>query len=406
VRAVFLPLGQAVAPFGDAPSALGVLGQPLREGQLEALAEVGATPTGEGGCLALGDHTWVTSPLLRAFLAACPPTGGQLAIGGDFLAYTRALQELEDGPIARVPVAWVPADRPLPDDLRTLPAVEVDLQTRLHPAPNDHPALAQAAGPPLPVTDRMVHTVAHWSHLHRVNLLALVAYGEARRRAFESGSLWSRLLTGLGLVWRARGLGKWRLASALGPRGPGCSIHPTAVVEASVLGAGVEVGPHAVVRGSYLADGVRVQEHATVNLSVIETGAVVGRGATCNLNVVMAGAMVSAGVGHQGSVIGREAFLALGVTLFDLSFGGPIHVQHRGQRVSAGTHFLGSAIGHRARLGPGVRIGYGEAVPNDALLVGDPATVARHIPPAIEPGAAVVRQGRVVPLKRPGGSSG
>ena len=58
--------------------------------------------------------------------------------------------------------------------------------------------------------------------------------------------------------------------------------------------------------------------------------------------------------------------------MYDLSFGGPIKVTHKGQRVSAETRFLGSCIGHRAKVGPRVRIGYGEMIPNDTFIVADP----------------------------------
>ena len=49
---------------------------------------------------------------------------------------------------------------------------------------------------------------------------------------------------------------------------------------------------------------------------------------------------------------------------YDLSFGAPVKVLHRGERVSSGTHFLGAAIGHRARVGAEVILGYGAEVPN------------------------------------------
>ena len=90
-------------------------------------------------------------------------------------------------------------------------------------------------------------------------------------------------------------------------------------------------------------------------------------------------ALVSKCFGAQASVFGRDAFVAVGATLYDLSFGGPIKVSHNGKRVSSETRFLGSCIGHRAKVGPHVRIGYGEMVPNDAFLVADPQTVVRQI---------------------------
>ena len=41
-------------------------------------------------------------------------------------------------------------------------------------------------------------------------------------------------------------------------------MHPTAHVEASILGDGVVIGPRATVRNSILGDGVEVADHASV----------------------------------------------------------------------------------------------------------------------------------------------
>ena len=403
MKACLLPLGQLIAPFGDHPGELEILGETLRSHQRKALAAVGVelcdTPPEDAPWLALGDHTWVTAPLLRLFLAACPSAGGQLQLESSFVEFTRSLQSISQQGPARFPLAVVP---PGPvESLDALPAVEVDLRVKEQHKPL-HPVFAHADQGPIPVTDAMIHTVGHWSHLLRINLLALLAYAEGEKRRFEDGSWWLKLRILTELALRLRTLDRWKAAERIGVRGKGCSIHPTATVEASVLGDNVEVGPHAVVRASWLGDGVSVGEHARVNLTVAGPGAQLGRGLMANLCVLFSGAFVSQGFGYQACVFGRDAFVAMGATAYDLSFGKDIRVWHNGEWTSAETKFLGACIGHRAKVGPHVILGYGEAVPNEAFLVADPARIWRRIPPQLPTDRPLTwRDGAIVPVGRP-----
>ena len=383
-----IAVGRSIHPFDDSPQQLPVLDRTLAECQQQVCEELGLELVERNAdrTLIIGDHTWFTTAILRRFLETCPPDGGRLAISGPFLEYTRPLQELEPEPCVGMPVYISPTGETTLETLNALPLVEVDLAVRMHEPELDHVVFRGLADEAIPVTDRMIHTVEHWSHLHRVNLLALMAHGEGLRREYEARSWWRKLWFGLQILLSARSLNRFAIASALTRKGRNCNIHPTATVEACQLGDDVEIGPYAVVRASWVASGVKIQEHAQVNLSVLGEDSVVGRGAMVNLCVLMKRAMVSRGFGHQASVFGRDAFVAVGSTLYDLSFGSEIKVSHRNRRVSSGTRFLGSCLGHRALIGPHVRIGYGESIPNDTTLVGDPTKVLRRIPDALEEG--------------------
>ena len=396
-------LGRPVAPFGDLPRDLDVLGTTLGGSQARALHEAGVRLR-EGDppnapWLAIADHLWVTAPLVRAFLQACPPTGGQLQVAGPFWAFTQALQDAPDG---RLPLWLVPGGPATPERLAELPPVPVDLAETTHLIKLPHPLLTAAHDRPLPVTDAMAHTISHWSHLLRVNWLALIAFAEGERRKVDAAPL-RKAWALLSLFARSESLDAEGVAAALTRKGKGCRIHRTAVVEACLLEDGVEIGPHAVVRNSWLGAGAIVAEQARVVSSVLGARASVAHGASLNLCLLMPGAHVGQGFGHQACVFGRGAFVAEGVTTYDLSFGGEIQVRVGDERVGSGTRFLGSAIGHGARIGPHVRLGYGEEVPNDAFLVGDPDTIARKIPARLGRAPHVVRNGRVVPLQQGGG---
>jgi len=176
------------------------------------------------------------------------------------------------------------------------------------------------------------------------------------------------------------------------------------VVEASQIGDGVEIGAFALVRGCIVGDGAKIEDYAHASVSVVGAGARLGRTCMFNFSVAYPGAFVSAGGGWQMSLFGRDAFVAMTASGYDLSFGAPIKVEHHGNIVSAETHFLGVCLGHRAKIGAHVRMGYGMAVPNDAFVVAPADTTLRRWPTPID-GPATVRDGVAVPVAKRGTSA-
>lgn len=389
-------VGAPFPPYQDAPSDLWVLGERLIDVQHRALWSLGlviseVVPEGQP-CVWVADDLWFTPALLERFLAQCPASGGRARLVGVFRENTELLQGLDDGKIG---LAWVPAGKTWDE----VPAFDLDLGETVTALPPMHWALADAETRPLAISDALAHHIRHWTHYHRVNLLAFFAWGEGERRRVAA-SVWRSFWAILVLIWRAKSLNPARIGAAVNVRGQRCRIHPTAVVELSVLGDDVEIGPFAVVRGSWIGTGAKITEQCRVAGSIVGEQATIARGTNLQLSVALPGSYISEGRGHQMSVFGRDCFIAVGVTTYDLSFGDPIAVNTATGRVSSGTRFLGAAIGHRARLGPHVRIGYGEEVPNGALIVGNGDEVARKIPETLDDTPHRIVQGRVVPLRR------
>jgi len=380
VLAIRTSVEDPIEPLGERASELPILGMPLADLQRQRLSSEGISfvdtiPTDQP-YLWLSDDLWFTPTLLRKFLAACPPTGGQLAIDGMYREHTQAMQDLDAE--GRLPLAILPAGAS-PADAHALPVVRVPQEIVEHSLPLNHPAFAGIADRPFPLTAAMVHTLKHWAHLMQINQLELLSFALHKRKHIER-SILRKIAFALKILWRAKSIHPARLEAAVTETGKRCKIHPTAVVEASILGDDVTVGAHAVVRHSWLGNGVQVADQARITNSVIHERSIVAPQANVFLCLLLPQTFLSSGVGHQISVFGRESFIAAGVTLYDLSFGGPIKTLHRGQRVSSGVRFLGSCIGHRARIGPHVRIGYGESVPNDSFLVADPDQLVRNLP--------------------------
>ncbi len=400
MKAVRLAVGASLEPFDDAPGDVRVLTGTLADAQARALAAAGfelveAPPAGEP-YLVFSDRVWFTASFLRVVRAASAVGRVRIA-DATFLRQTGALQTDP----ARPEVAVVPAGAPPSLDGPDLP---VDLALRPAPPMELHPAF-QHAQQPLVTGTRLVHGVEHWSHVLRVNLLALVATAEEAKADFEAAPLWKRVLIALGVLLRARALNGFAIARALNRIGKNCKIHPTAVIEASQLGDNVEVGAYALVRGCVVGDGAKIEDYAHASVSVIGPGARLGRTCMFNFCVAWPGAFVSAGGGWQMSIFGRDSFVAMTATGYDLSFGGPIRVVHHGRVVSADTHFLGVCVGHRAKIGAHVRLGYGMAVPNDAFVVAPAEGTLRKWPEGLE-GPVTIRDGVAVPVAPRGGRGG
>jgi carbonic anhydrase/acetyltransferase-like protein (isoleucine patch superfamily) len=398
-RAWRRPSGRALAPCGDAAASLMVFDGTLRSAQDAACAAAGfavvdgpAAP--DGPHLVFDDDVWFTAEALRRLCDGGAP--GRLCVDDDdFLLATWPLQE---GPARGVFALGWSDGRPL----EALPVRAVGLGLRTFD-PGPVPAALAHAARPVRIGPAMVHAVHHWSHLLRVNQLALAARGEEARVAWEAAGPLGKAARALRVLAAARGVGEAAILRALNVVGPGCRIHPQAVVEASVLGPGVEVGAHAVVRGSVLGAGARVEEHATVALSVLGARVRVGRYGHLQGCTAMDGAFVSAGDGFQLSVFGRDCFVAWGVSILDLSLGGPVRVDDPPR--DSGHHLLGVAVGHGAVLGNGVRVNHGVAIPNGACIVGDAHALLRDPRLPATPGPARVVDGALQAVPRRGGAT-
>ncbi len=365
LQAVRIVTDTLVAPWNEPAGDLPVLGVPLRHTQDAALLEVGAVivdcATPGVPCFVFSDRQWFTPALLQKVLAAGI---GRVQLEDDAL-------HISTGALQRAPV---PNGLELAvridgiSSLDDLPWLVVQPGLEDHGAEVAHPRLRHAFRP-LRVGAAIGQVVRHWTHLVRVNQLAIQAEAYAARDRFMAASFVDKALQSLRVVLRARGVSESALGAALVQRGKGVVIHPTAVVEASRIGDGAVIGPHAVVRGSIVGPGTRVGEHAVVVASVLGGAVDLGPYTHLRFCTVMDGARLSSGAGFQLCVFGRDCFVAWGVVAQDLSFGRTIRVQDGDDWVDSEHHFLGVSVGHRAVVGQGVRLGAGTSVPNDVTLV-------------------------------------
>ena len=417
MKAYILPSGATISPFGDPASAVRVLNRTLAERRREVLARLGieavpvenAARVPAGGGLVLLDHVFFARRALREFLKATEGLAGDAVLALPDSAFCRETRPLQDdvlvepdegggeryvygvfrtrGPAASLEEMYARARRvviPFREKVRLLPHVE---PARTDPAP----------GPTRAVTLQAVVHVRHWSHILDIHAQALYE----RRADLDARKVLSN-------AWRALTAfpwDRWAVARRLVYRGKGCDVHPTAVVEDSVLGDGVEIGPQAVVRGSVIGEGTKVEEHAEVLYSAIGDRCVCSFRSRALFSVVYPRSLISY-PGTPFSVVGERAVQTGGSFVVhrrpDASAGdAEVPVLHQGREVGSGKTLLGACLGHRAVVGTGLWLGCGLEVPNGAFVVRDPGEVAKKFAGEFEPGAPMtVRDGRVVAIPR------
>ena len=397
MKAYRISTGQTMDPFGDSVSDVRILDVPLGERQEQILKEAGFTlcedvPKGEPYLL-IADRGWYTVPLLER-LRERMHFGRVRIVDERWIQSTHPLQDLSE---QAYDLALVPEDTE--PTFTGLPALDFDAEIRQGDPLDLHEAIAHAARD-VCLTPFAIHHLDHWSHIPRVNQLAILAQLEETRYRWKQSGLLAKIGLVLSFLWKVRSFSRATILRRIGSIGTNCKIHPTAVVEACTIGDNVEIGPHAVVRACVVGDGAKIDEHCVVNLSVVGKGARVGRTAVCNLSILYPNVMFSHGDGLQGSVFGSSSFLAIGVVGLDISFGKEIQVEKDGAWVSSGMHFLGVAVGHRCVIGNGVRLNYGVSVPNDAVLLGPREDLYLDASGAVPRIPSILKDGKAVPLRK------
>ncbi len=372
--------GVVIAPFAAPASRLPVLNLALRDAmraemRAAGLEVVDAAPS-EGGLVA-GAGVYANAACLKALIAGATPAGARLALTARGWA-----AQAGGAPRREIDLCVV---RGAAASRAQLPVVEIAA---------DEAGVELARGPEtlrVPAPRHVACEVRSWADLLWINLFAMAA----RVRSMTPAQ-------GLGIVTlavlRARSLNKWRIAGKLVARGRGCDVHPSAVVEASVLGDGVKIGPGAVVRGCVLGNGVEVEELALAVGSVLGDAARVQRQAMLKFSLVFPRAAVAGGV--QLSVMGEGSSIRMGAYTLDRRLdGAPIRVRAGDGWALAGPT-LGVAIGPGASVGSGVWIAAGRAIPAGVVIVRGASEVLTRIPEDLGPGVYAIESGEARPVAR------
>lgn len=429
MRAFVVASGRLIAPFEEPPPRAAFAGVTVGEAVRAALARrdieivdvdgTDAVPTLEGETLLLADTLFLSDKCLGDFLDAAfdVVSGGRatrLALARTpSVDFTRPVSTVSiepfdaEGPGARPLKPWraeanatercaydaflLPA-RPaggtfgaLLDELRAS-ATRVVVKKRELGIPLRLPVLgdAQATRAVVPLTSTVAAHLEHWVHVLWLNQLA---FGIRWMEIARTHKAWMAGRVALAVPWSVPALMR-----SMVRKGKGVRIHPTAHVEASILGDGVVIGARASVRNSILGDGAEVADHATVISSTLGKNTYV----TPRTFVVWSATYDDAVLTNyklQVSLVGRGASLSTWAGLIDAKLQGSIDVMHDGRPASTERSFLGSCIGHGAFVGAKVLILPGRAIPNGAFIAMRPDELITEVPRELPAGVPLVRDG-------------
>jgi NDP-sugar pyrophosphorylase family protein len=177
-------------------------------------------------------------------------------------------------------------------------------------------------------------------------------------------------------------LAAWKRAFVF--RGRNTVIHPSAVVEGSVIGDDVVIGPHAVVLQSVVGAGVRIEQRAHVAQSTL------GRRTFVSLNSSMQACCTfpdadACANNLQACVIGAGAGLTSFVRALDTALddegrpGGPVRVRDGAALRDVGELPCGVAFGPGCWVGAGVTIAAGRTIPAGVRIVAHPDGLLRRV---------------------------
>lgn len=360
----------------------------------------------EGPALVVSDEVFVTRRALRGFLKASAKASAPTRL---CLPPSRLLElflPLQDVPVdeagrAAFDVAFVPKGaRASAAELfaldeshwRAPPFREIELEV---PLPRHLLGLDEGRFT-FPLTSTVAMRVRHWVHVLRAS--HLMPQIELLERAGDQ-PLRSLLRALLSLRLSKPALRR-ALTARFTFRGKDTYVHPTATVEASVLGDGVRVGAYAYIVNSVLGDGVVVEQRAHVEQSCLGPRTFVSKNSTVSACVAFGDTDVCVN-GIQTCAIAERCGLTSWARPLDTIPGAHVHVKDGGILRDAGALPCGVAFGEGVFVGAGVDIAPGRAIPAGLKLVSDPSRTLLKAPDHVEPGTvAYVEQGAPKPTPR------
>jgi acetyltransferase-like isoleucine patch superfamily enzyme len=369
MKAYMVQNSKRVEPFGDHPSNCLILNKPLAAYQNETLRvhgwqvvrvpDASAVPDGDE-CLIFDESLFFTPEIIEDFVAKSRLTETStvcaLKRGTTTIRSIVPTQDVRFHPDHVEYNLWYIPRNGRRETSRPV-VIEPDQLFEFLPMPEHMFGGRQYK---IPLTDRSIVSIDHWTNLLTANILGVLANGARLNKAPKINLLWMAL--------RARSLNQWRVLCQKNRIGSNCDIHPKAYIEGSIIGDSVKIGAGSVVRESVIGDGVFIGNNVTVELSVLGEKCDLFSGVVVQYSVLYPGAVCNARFLNV-SILGRNTFLG-GVSITDFRFDGKtVTVLKDGNVVDTENTFLGSGIGHGVYLGSGTILAPGMMIPNDYRLV-------------------------------------
>jgi acetyltransferase-like isoleucine patch superfamily enzyme len=380
--------GAIIEPFGVAADGCPVGDRTLAEVRDDILGRCGLRPPPAkvtddavvaGPALVLADDVWVSRRALAAFLSvarARPSTSRLRLPHGRLFELLSPLQDVEvDNGGAIYACAFVPAGvtTTAREALDTAVAVTIPMRVIPTRVPVPRTLLGVPSGQmEWPLTSTVVMRLRHWVHVLRASHVAPQVWLLEHALRDPLRSAWRAVLG-----WRPTAAAReaaWKRRFVFAGRR--CQIHPSAIIEGSVIGDDVVIGPGAVVLHSVIGSGSRLEQRTHVSQCTL------GRRTFMSLNSSMQACVTfddadACANNLQACVVGARAGLtsfarALDTTLFDDGRpGAPVQVLDGAVRRAVGELPCGACFGPDSYVGAGATIAAGRAIGAGVRIVGE-----------------------------------
>jgi acetyltransferase-like isoleucine patch superfamily enzyme len=150
--------------------------------------------------------------------------------------------------------------------------------------------------------------------------------------------------------------------------GNNCRIHPTAIIEGSIIGDNVEIGPYCYIRASVIGDNTSIRENSSIKLSVIGKNNFI---TTANIfNVLLGDECFMFTQLLVNCIIGSRNFIGGGSGFSDFDFFKDQAVIELSEGRKETLHkFLASAVGDDCMIGAGLIFKPGNMIPNQSSFI-------------------------------------
>ncbi|MFZ2960171.1 MAG: hypothetical protein WA705_25090 [Candidatus Ozemobacteraceae bacterium] len=390
MRAYIIATHTIIEPFNDPIGETLLLDRPFKRVQEEALKAAGLEPVPVSSlrdiptsndsriisesAIILHDTLFSTSRLFTEMLKLTTGLVKPFQVWAKKGLFTRLLgilqEQSENEEAVAFPLWYVPAGTS-PDALSDAAPLVLDIDEDSY-AGNFPEHMIKKEGYRFGVTSRPIMAVTHALHLALANMAA----NFARLAELKKMSWPQKIYT----LLKARSINKFRILSAVSRIHPEAEVHPTAVIEGSVIEKGAKIGAHAVVRFSYVGKNAFIDDQAGIKFSVVGNGAYIANNCVLFFTTVYPRAFLISGP-YQFSLFGYDSAMMNAIPSDYRLDGEAISVRTSRGVVSTGLKFVGSVIGHRTKIAAGVIVAPGRMVPNDLQILPDPARVLTTVSP-------------------------
>jgi len=233
------------------------------------------------------------------------------------------------------------------------------------------PDFPRSLADPAPVMTPLALLMDYQGDIDLLFANQIALFSRLARDVPRSLRAWARALVGR----RSGGL-KRRLSLAYARIHPTADVHPTAVIEGSVIDANVRIGAHAVVRYSHIGERSVLHDGAKVEFSVVGPGSWLMHDLVCYRCLLEDEVFLIHGP-YQFSAF-QSGSAAFATIMMDYRPDGrPIRMATRSGIREYGGRFLGALLQEEAKALGGSLLAPGIVVPAGTWLACDPDSVHR-----------------------------